>query len=263
MGKLRPGVERTSSTEHLCRACAHLVSKPGGSFIQSLAHLFASSTVLPSLQLHAFLAQPCLESLLLLSPRTAVPIQAFANPVGSTFYIPLRCYLLTTDISLVQAWRCICLPSRLPVLTLAPVSCPLAHTARGTCKTPISFFPSSTQSPPPLLPHSKQEPVFPNAYQALHRLALAACGPHPPPLSPGSLRLSHTGLLAACKPHTVLPQGPCTGGSPSPEPSSPRALRGWLPLLWLKVTSSLSTQSRPSRPSWAFSSSPFLINFSP
>lgn len=106
---------------------------------------------------------------------------------------------MATATSLVQAWRCP--PTRLPVLTLAPLSSPPAHTARGTRKKQIRFFPSSTQNPTRLLSHSKQEPVFPKAYKALHSLALAACGPCPLPLSPCSFRLSHTGLLASANHH--------------------------------------------------------------
>lgn len=239
MGTLRPEwrEQARGPTGHQCRACAPLVSKPGGSFIQSLAHLFASSTVLP------IFAAPCVPC----SAKPGVLVTSFSYCLPSPFN-HLQILLVPPSTS-----------KYISNVTFSPWPLPPASSKPGDAP-PLGSLCSPWHPCHPLRLTQPEEPAKnkSDSFPPLHRILHGSCltqsksRSFPKPtrpctvcpwlraaLAPFHSPLAHSGsaTLASLRLQT-------TTDSSAPEPLHwqlsppgtlfPQTLHGWLPLLLLQ-----------------------------
>lgn len=186
----------------------------------------------------------------LFSYHPSLPIQPFADSVGSTFKIQLKFYFLTTSTasSLVQARRCVSLPTGTPVSTL-PRCNPLwltqpANQQKQKANQMLSL-PCSEPSEIPVSLKARAR-VFPETYRPC--MIWPSCLlPSPPSTLP---------LFIQCQPHwppcysknyqtRSCPRALALTVSPAWNTLPPRSLHGCSPPL-SDLCSSVTSSEKPS-----------------
>ena len=168
LGRLRRRRGAPVPTEHQAE-CDPIGFRSRGSFIDSLTHSFIHSltrlllpppspsqgSTLPRLRAHSGVN---FDSFLL------PPLPPHPNRTFCWFCLQNASQVVPShhlhSLQLVQAWRCISLPTGLPGSSPAPLVFPLAHTASkiSKSKTQIRCSPSSALNPFRFPSHSKQKP---------------------------------------------------------------------------------------------------------